>query len=230
MTPDSNPDQRFAQIRQEYRFSIMLISLVCLMTFDPFFYDYRWAGYLINLIFSVIILSSIYAISYRKYATLIAVFFALPVLVIKWSGLFVDYSWQPYVRDIFSACFFIFIILLMLDYIFRQIEVTRETLFAAIVVYLLLGLMWSVIFRFVETLQPGSFHLPHEQTSGFHSIFLYYSFVTLTTLGYGDISPISPLARSLAILEAITGQMYVAVLIARLMGTHISQSMRKKPG
>jgi hypothetical protein len=120
------------------------------------------------------------------------------------------------------------IILLILDYIFRQVKVSREVLFAAIVVYILFGVMWSAIFRFLELCQPGSFHIPHGLSNDVHGIFLYYSFVTLTTLGYGDISPISAPARALAILEAIIGQMYVAVLIARLMGTHISQSIQRK--
>lgn len=228
MTLDNNQDKRFARIREEYSFSIVLVSLVCMMIFEPIFYDYRGAVFFVNLIFSAIILSSIYAISYRKYAALIAVFLALPVLTINWSSPFVDHAWYPYVRDTFATSFFVLIILLILDYIFRQVQVTREVLFAAIVVYMLFGLMWSVIFRFLEISQPGSFHLPQGQLSDFPGIFLYYSFVTLTTLGYGDIAPISAPARSLAILEATTGQMYVAVLIARLMGMHISQSKQKK--
>jgi len=228
MITDSRISQRIKQVRKEYSFSIVLVSLICMMIFEPFFYDYKGTVFFVNLIFSAIILSSIYAISYRKYAALIAVFLALPVLAINWSSPFVDYTWYPYVRDTFASCFFILIIFLILDFIFRQVQVTREILFAAIVVFMLLGLMWSVIFRFLEISQPGSFHLPHDQSSEVSSIFLYYSFVTLTTLGYGDISPISAPARSLAIIEAITGQMYVAVLIARLMGMHISQSMQKK--
>jgi hypothetical protein len=208
----------------------MFVSLICMMMFEPFFYDYRGAVFLFNIVLSAIILTSIYAISFRKKVALIAVFLAFPVLVINWSSPFYAQEWYPYVRDIFSTCFFILIILLILDYIFRQVLVSREILFAAIVVYMLFGVLWSVIFRFLELCQPGSFHLPHDQSSDFHGIFLYYSFVTLTTLGYGDISPISAPARALAILEAIIGQMYVAVLIARLMGTHISQSMKKIQG
>jgi hypothetical protein len=230
MTLDNKQDKRFARIREDYRFTIMLVSLICMMIIEPFLYDYPGAAFIINIIFSVIILSSIYAVSYRKKAALFAVILAAPVLVINWSSPFIDQTWYPYVRHIFSTCFFILIIILILDFIFRQVQVSREILFAAIVVYMLLGLMWAVIFRFLEICQPGSFLFPHGLSHDSHDIFLYYSFVTLTTLGYGDISPISAPARSLAILEAIIGQMYVAVLIARLMGTHISQSMQKEQG
>ena len=228
MTTDCKSDKRKKQIREEYRFSLMLLLLICLMILEPLFYDYMGIKILVDLIFSAIMLSSIYAVSYRKYATIIAVFLALPVLIISWSSHFVDIPWHQYGKDFFGILFFLFIICIILSYIFRQDEVTREILFAGIVVYLILGLMWSYIFQFIETFHPGSFLLPQGQDTDFHGIFSYYSFVTLTTLGYGDITPVTPPARSLSIVEAITGQMYVAVLIARLMGTHISQSMQRK--
>ena len=228
MTTDCKSDQRIKQIHEEYRFSLMLFLLICLMILEPLVSDYMRIKILVNLIFSAIMLSSIYAVSYRKYATLIAVSLALPVLIISWSSHFVKLPWHQYGKDFFGMLFFLFVILIILKHIFRQDEVTREILFASIVVYLLLGLMWSFIFQFIETFHPGSFVLPQGQGTDFRSIFLYYSFVTLTTLGYGDITPVTAPARSLSIVEAITGQMYVAVLIARLMGTHISQSMQKK--
>ena len=228
MTTDCKPDKRTKQIQEEYRFSFMMNSIICLLMLEPFVYDFVKIKFLITLFFTGIILSSIYAVGYRKYHTIIAVFLALPVVIISWSSQFVDITWQQYVEDFFGILFFLFIILKILSYIFRQDVVTREILFASIVVYLLLGLMWSFIFQFIETFHPGSFLFPQGQQSEIRSGFLYYSFVTLTTLGYGDITPVTPPARSLSLLEAIIGQMYVAVLIARLMGTHISQSMRKK--
>lgn len=75
-----------------------------------------------------------------------------------------------------------------------------------------------------ETFQPGSFQMPQGTIN--QATFTYYSYVTLTTLGYGDITPISTPARSLALLEAMMGQLYLAVLIARLVGIHIAQSSR----
>lgn len=59
--------------------------------------------------------------------------------------------------------------------------------------------------------------------------FSYYSFVTITTLGYGDVTPVSTQARSLALLEAVLGQLYIAILIARLVGSHLAQSLRRVP-
>jgi hypothetical protein len=75
---------------------------------------------------------------------------------------------------------------------------------------------------------PGSFSIADSQILDPHSPFLYYSFVTITTLGYGDIFPVSSAAKSAAILEALIGQLYLVILVVWLVGVHISQSMNKK--
>jgi len=88
--------------------------------------------------------------------------------------------------------------------------------------------MWVFLYNITEILHPGSFSLAAVLDAESKKALYFFSFVTLTTLGYGDITPVSGPARSLAMVEAIVGQMYIAVLIARLVGTHISQSMMKK--
>ncbi len=87
----------------------------------------------------------------------------------------------------------------------------------AIVVYLLVGILWSRFYYIAGLAIPGAFYTP-DGTATITS-FVYFSFVTLATIGYGDISPVHPVARNLAILEAITGQMYIAILIAWLVST-----------
>jgi hypothetical protein len=98
----------------------------------------------------------------------------------------------------------------------------------AICVYFLVGIVWALLYSTLEFFQPGSFQMPqgtvNQATS--QATFTYYSYVTLTTLGYGEITPISGPARSFALLEAMMGQLYLAVLIARLVGIHIAQSSR----
>ncbi len=88
---------------------------------------------------------------------------------------------------------------------------------AAIVVYLLVGILWSRLYQIAGIMIPGAFHTP-EGSSGVSS-YVYFSFVTLATVGYGDMTPVHPFVRNLAVLEAVTGQMYIAVLIARLVST-----------
>ena len=106
-------------------------------------------------------------------------------------------------------------------------EINLNRIIGAICVYLLLGVIWAILYSFVETTWTGSFSgldtnlgiAPAHQ-------FLYFSFVTLTTLGYGDISPSGPVSGALAYLQAIFGQMYIAVLIAGLVGAWVAKATR----
>ena len=88
--------------------------------------------------------------------------------------------------------------------------------------------MWAFVFSVLEAINPGSFAIGDRQIEVGLSLFIYYSFVTITTLGYGDISPITAPANSFSFLEAVTGQLYLAILIARLVGIHIAQSMSRE--
>ncbi len=99
----------------------------------------------------------------------------------------------------------------------------------AVCIYLLLGLNWSVFYLFINMANPGSFHgLTSTAIGTQFSEFMYYSFVTITTVGYGDITPAKPIARTVANLEAIVGQYYVAVLVAWLVGMYLSDKGRNR--
>jgi voltage-gated potassium channel len=107
---------------------------------------------------------------------------------------------------------------------FSSGPVDRERLAAALGLYLLVGLIFALIFTVIAELKPGSFHFaaarPEEFLARPLADMVYYSFVTLATLGYGDIVPLSPSARGLAVLEAIVGQMYLVVVVARLVSLY----------
>jgi Ion channel len=106
--------------------------------------------------------------------------------------------------------------------------VTSVSIQAAIAVYLLFGTAWANAYLIAMQQNPHSFQSTFPLPSSSPEEWLYYSFVTLTTLGYGEITPLSQVARSLAVGEALTGQLYLAVLIARLIGKEISSG--RKPG
>lgn len=88
--------------------------------------------------------------------------------------------------------------------------------------------MWAFVYSLMESIHPGSFSIAEGQINAGRSLYVYYSFVTLTTLGYGDITPMTAPANSISILEAIIGKLFLAILIARLVGIHIAQSMNEK--
>jgi hypothetical protein len=109
--------------------------------------------------------------------------------------------------------------------IFSAREVTSDAIKGGVCVYLLAGIAWSYLYNILLTIQPQSFDL--ALSSNVHDDLLYFSFVTLTTVGYGDILPISPLARVCANLEAIVGVLYPTIYIARLVGQYGSEQQPK---
>jgi hypothetical protein len=107
--------------------------------------------------------------------------------------------------------------LVVLAQAFRGGSVNVHRIQGAVAAYLLLGLAWAYAYELVELVAPGAFAgAAMEHGRGF----VYYSFVTLTTVGYGDVTPVHPAARSLAMMEALTGQLYPAILLARLVSLH----------
>jgi hypothetical protein len=103
--------------------------------------------------------------------------------------------------------------------VFRAGNVSHHRIQGAVVVFLLSGLAWGYLFEMIAVLDPAAFQLAgsHEEPVVRMGVFRYFSFVTLTTLGYGDILPVSPIARALTTLEALFGQLYPAVVVARLV-------------
>ena len=108
--------------------------------------------------------------------------------------------------------------------IFLEKKVSGDTIKGGIAVFFLIGTFWALLYDMVYLIDPNSFTQPVNTEDLFDSMF-YFSFTTLTTLGYGDISPLSNIARSLANLEAIVGVMYPAIYIARVVGLYTAQEM-----
>ena len=135
---------------------------------------------------------------------------------------------------ILAALFFGFTAVVVLRQSLGGAEVTPDTIAGAICFYRLLGVIWALIYALIELARPGSFldggRPVGSAAAGYHSLvpeLLYLSLVTLSALGYGDILPITQQARMLAALEAVIGPLYLAVLIARLVGLAAS---RPRPG
>jgi voltage-gated potassium channel len=130
-----------------------------------------------------------------------------------------------------AASFFAFALFGILRAILAK-EVSGDAIFGAACGYLLLGIIWSLLYSAVDTACPNSFSVPASPDSEAVSAPLdrgtlsYYSFITLATVGYGDVTPATPLARTLAWMEAITGQFYLAVLVAALVGFKVTQAMK----
>ncbi len=147
-----------------------------------------------------------------------------------------DARWLHLLRGASGAVFLTVMTALVMRAVVRDERVTGDKIVASICGYLLLGTCWAIAYALLEAANPGSFALAGAFAEGESlgagsqtSVFAYFSFVTLTTLGYGDITPISPQAQTLAWMEAGAGQIYLTVLVARLVGLHIVHSQAKPP-
>ena len=184
----------------------------------------------LDLLFSGMLVAGAYAVSHERKVLVAALVLAIPTLVFWWSVRIVDSPPLVFAGLAMSAIFFVFILTLLLRHVIRSRRANAGTIYAAMSAYLLMGVAWSFFYAMVEVTTPGAFDFgalaEHSESYTRHAdlrLFSYYSLVTLSTLGYGDITPISPLARSLSSLEAVTGQLFIAVLLARLVGLHVAQ-------
>jgi hypothetical protein len=218
----------FSQVCFKERFLSLLIFIIAMLVLGPLIDEFARLRILMDILWSGIFISAIYAVSQKKHHILIAVLLALPMLGAIWSKYVVEYRALQVVGYLCGAAFIFFTIVQMLIFIYSHKEITRDLIVGAAVVYLLMAIMWTFIFTVVDTLHPGSFNIPQGQDIQDAQYFIYYSFVTLTTLGYGDITPVTRLARSFSTLEAVMGQLYLVVQVAWLVGVHVSQSMLKK--
>jgi voltage-gated potassium channel len=211
--------------RSENRFLILFIGILCLILVSPLLGTAFRISLLIDFIYTFLFISCVFAVSSdRKYAVFSALF-ALPFLVLTWGSRYYTFP-QPFVlASTFSGIIFIGSIIYMLfRHVLKQKKINLEVIYGAIVVYLLLGIFCALCYGIIVRLDPNGFYYGNEFIGDSRMRFLYFSYVTLTTLGYGDITPVAPVARSLAMLEAIIGQIYLVVMIAWLVGMNVSQS------
>jgi voltage-gated potassium channel len=206
------------------RFGFLLISILIMIILRPFVEGHIGLQALLALFMTAIVISILYAVSEQKRVLMIALAIAIPTLILKWTSYFVNISAIHLASDVIGVVFTAYATIIILSYVFSEKKISADVIFAAISGYFLIGLMWAFIFSALEFLIPGSFQGPQVEASRLSHAY-YYSFTTLTTLGYGDITPVSAPARSFSFLEAIMGQLYLAILIAGLVGKYIVQSM-----
>ena len=174
-------------------------------------------------LFSLVLLAGVLAVAERKAVLVIAIVLAVPAIVGRWINHFEPYIVSPVIFLTAALILIAFVVANLLRFVFRAPSVDMEVLCASISAYLMLGLMWAVAYWLVDQLTPGgafSFNTNAGPRSMNGFTGFYFSFITLSTVGYGDITPVSRAARWLAAMEAMTGLLYVAVLIARLVALY----------
>lgn len=189
---------------------------------------------MIGIGLSLALVSGIFAVAQSRGLRTVALGLAMVALGTEWFCSLLDLRNLETARLVSSLVFFGFTTMGMLIQVVRPGRITGHRIRGALAVYLMLGLVWGMAFTLVDVLVPGSFELPesmaeahlHPSERRLPSM-MYFSFVTLSTVGYGEIVPLSPVARNLALLEALLGPLYLAVLVARLVSLEIAHSMRE---
>src|SRR5438552_2794555 len=201
------------------RFSVvqLLIALALFFIWAPFVEEIEGGELIVSGLFSLVLLAGVVAVADRKRVLVIAIVLAIPAIAGRWINHFRPDLIPPAVFLVAGLVLIAFVVGNLLRFVLRAPSVNTEVLCASISAYLLLGLMWTMADWLVGQLTPGgafSFNtnIGPRSINGFNGF--YFSFITLSTVGFGDITPVSRMARWLAAMEAMTGLLYVAVLIA----------------
>jgi len=212
------------------RNAFLLIALLTLIVVSPAVSNGA-SGWLLELSFDGILLAGVYSAGAGKHQWPFLVL-TVATLGIRWgehlsgvealdmSALFITMIWLAYA------------VWIIIGHLFQRRDVTVDTILGAIVTYLLVAIAFALAFEVIELRSPGSFSgLPISTGSDRHELgssMLYFSLVCIATMGFGDIVPVTSLARPLVVLEGVFGQFYIAVMIARLVGLHVARGSSEK--
>lgn len=221
----------------KHSFLLLLISLLVLLIAPPYFREYsllRFEGFLLNPFISIIFLTSLYLVTDNRRFFLLGLLILVPILVINTLFYFDESLSRHLFSSITYILFFSYISIFLSRFLIKSKTVSINVLYAAVCLYFFIAIIWSFIyvttFHTIENAFAFSDNLlGHtdiaEDTIG---IFSYFSFVTMTTLGYGDITPIHPISRAWVSAQSVIGQLYLAVVMARLVGLYISDNKLNK--
>jgi hypothetical protein len=211
------------------RFAILLGAIVVLLLVAPAL-QHLQGGRLLGWMFGAAIpLAGIYSVGDSRRHMFVAIALVIPAVAATIVREGVDSPLVWWISLLFPFAFYAYATWVIGAKVFRSPEVTADTLAGAACVYMLLGVLWWILYKAVLWTDPAAFAgagWADASTTTRHQDLMYLSYVTLTTLGYGDVTPVSAQARSLAIVEAVTGVLYMAIVIARLVGLYMARLVR----
>ena len=203
----------------KYRFAILLAALLILFISAPLAeiaqIERGQKLRILTIVYSVLLISAAFAVARSRVTLWISALLVGPAIALDIVDFFAEHDWSQFASHVLATLFLGYVATLILIHIFTSSRVNADIIFAALNVYLLIGVLWAMVYSMVEMLSPGSFYysLAAQDDANLRfgtegtSLSLYFSFVTMTTLGYGDIIPATPATKSLATLQALLGQM-----------------------
>jgi hypothetical protein len=217
------------------RYQALLLSLVLLIFVYPLLDSLFETPLVYDFMLTLVYLAALLLVSFRhKNLRPVTLLLGVPLLILAWIGiLFPGFPKQLLAVSFHgSAVLFLgYAVAMILQSVYREERVSADNVYGAFCGYLLLGVAFGHLYSILESLTPGSFQGSQEfmtelqNQARHHFLLTYFSFMTLTTVGYGDAIPARAAARGLAVVEAVVGQFYLAVLISELIGKRVSQAV-----
>lgn len=213
------------RIRHIPRNAALLVALLIMIVASPSI-GANGSGLLFELGFDAVLLAGVHSTGAgRRHWPFLLL--TVVTLAVRWGE---HVSGAP-VLDVgalsITVLWLVYAIAVIIGHLFQRSDVTVNTILGAVVAYLLVVVAFTLLFEVLELVQPGSFSgIPEDSTDHrgeLGSAMMYFSLVCMSTMGYGDIVPVSNLARPIAVLEGVFGQLYLAVMIARLVGLHVAR-------
>lgn len=214
-----------------WRFFVLLVTLVLLLVIQPMVRGFTVKGPVFDILYSLVLVAAILSLCQQRWPRLAALVLGVPALLGKWLAYMRGEPGIDLITlgDHFLEILFLgFVAVMILRTILADGRISLDSIFGAVCAYMLVGIACGTFYSAIEIVGPGSFEASGSLAGALESkatrepVLIYYSFVTLTTLGYGDITPVSAPARTLSWLEAMMGQFYIAVLVAFLIGIRVS--------
>lgn len=210
--------------------AFLTLLILSVLVLPPLEAMWSWGDILDDITFSLLLLGGIVAAS-ERISNLVAISVVIVVaLVLHWASRdtpsIILAQWQV----LFMILSFGMLTLVILGQVFRDGPVTYHRIQGAIAAYLLLGVTWAGAYELVALHYPGAFTGSLDSGNGLTNNWLYFSYATLSTVGYGDIVAHHPIARYLAVMEALVGQLYPAILIARLVSQEVQDRASRHKG
>ena len=233
MTPDIRILEEIGSVRlwrNNYKYLTQLVLLLLLLILYPVFEKNFVDRTFLKILLTIVMVSGIFSVSDTAKKFTFSLLLAVPFVFLSWLYLMTDVNNYEVAATVFLLLFFVFATVTILVAVLSEPFVSHDTIIGAIDVYLLLGMTWGIGYQMVQMFTPAAFSLTGGISTDriiFFSDHIAYSFSCLTTLGSNDVIPVSAFAKTLVSFEAICGTLYVAVLIAWLMGVFFLHNVKK---
>jgi hypothetical protein len=220
---DERPAQRVLLPVTGRKFFLLFLFLLAYLALYPYMGDTGARYYVFRLVSAAVTLMCVYAVSFRKGLIFVALILAVPSIVVHTIVFRPRMVPVSIINVILSFAFDVFTIGVIFRRVFVREKPEAETIFGAVCIYLLIGFSFARIYAILAIIQPHAFYL--DPASNLHLVpvgfdFIYFSFGSMTTAGAAGIAAASAQVRSVSMIESVLAVLYIAVMIARLMGAY----------